>query len=200
MVLATKLIVKNWAEFSRNLTKANKHRIKSAEMAAKRMGFLLMKSLKAELKKGAPGGYRFSPLSEIAKRVGKGAMGRKPLSRLALAVRYWSRRHGKNLEVSVGFPDTGTSKSWLRIAKAQQEGSTLTITEDRRRALAAVGAKLKAGKRTRDISKYFFLKPTTTSVKIPARPIIEPFWRKHQRKAASYIQRLFERKMRGQRI
>jgi len=198
--MGAKLVVKNWQQFSRDLDKADKHRIKSAETATKRMGFLLMKALKAELKKGAPGGRTLSPLSEIARRIGKGAMSRRPLSRLATPIRYWSRRTGGKLEVSVGFPETGASKSWLKIAKLQQEGGTVPIKEERRKALAAVGAKLKAGKKTSAVAKYFFLKPTTTSVKVPARPIIEPFWRKHQRRAATYIQRLFERKMRGERI
>jgi hypothetical protein len=48
--------------------------------------------------------------------------------------------------------------------------------------------------------KPFFLKRSTRVFKTPARPIIDPFWQRHQRDLRSQITRNFKKKMAGERI
>lgn len=188
----------------RDIRKAEKDVSRASRAAVKVEGFRLMKLLKAEIKEGAPGGRTFSPLTEIAKRHGR-PINRKPLSRLAVAVRYNATADNNNgLAVEVGFLDSGrkkVSKSWLKIARFHQAGGKVEPRFSRKmlgRIFAWTGAKLK--KRSPDKARYFFLRKSTVSFRAPARPIIDPFWAAHRAEAASNIRQNFRRKMRGERI
>lgn len=183
---------------------------KSASGALKVEAYRLTGLLKLEIGAGKAGGEAFSPLTEIAKRMGK-PINRKPLSRLKGAVRYAAGEINGNPAVEVGFIEglntrqgaggvraSRVGKSWLKIAAAAQEGGETPFTEERRRAILSVGASLK--KRRDPMAKYFFLRRGKTSFRTPPRPIIEPFWRAHEAETLRNVLQNFERKMRGERI
>lgn len=196
-------IVKNLKQFQQALEKADKDRIKAAQTAVKVEGFRLSKELKDEIRSGSPGGRSFSPLSAIAsmRRYGKN---KSPLFRFAIPVRYRVNYQNGAMSMDIGFVDPSKgariSKSWVRLAQLHQAGGKLPVTEDMRKGLAAVGARMKRGKANRSKAHVFFLKPTTTHVDIPARPIIDPFWDAHKHEAENNIALNFYRKMRGERI
>jgi len=183
----------------RDLDAYDKKRIKAYQTAVKVEAFRLSKKLKEEIRKGAPGGKRFSPLSKIAqfRRYGKN---KNPLYRLAVPVRYradYDNRGGMTFEVGFVNPTGGAklSKSWIRLVKLHQQGGQLPVTEDLRQGLIRL-ARGKAKKK----QKVFFLRKETERLKIPARPIIDPFWDAHERQAEQNIIANFARKMRGERI
>jgi hypothetical protein len=173
---------------------------KAMETAVKVEGYRLMKILKEQLKAGKPGGSELDPLTEIGKRYGK-PINRKPLSRLAPTIRYGVERRGDGMVVGIGFVDYGSkklSKSWLRIAEEQQEGAVKAISEERRKGIISIGVSL--ARRKDPTAKFFFLRKTTQTAKIPPRPIIDPFVSAHLKESERIIVSNFERKMRGERI
>lgn len=99
--------------------------------------------------------------------------------------------------MGVGWVGPKVSKSWKRIAEAQQKGFTSEITEGRRRYFRNLG--LLIDKRSK-FRKYFFLRKETSKFVTPARPIMDPFWDAHKRKAWHNIRENYRRKMRGERI
>jgi len=198
-----KFVVKNLRKFKTDLERADKKRVKAAETATRVEAFRLMKELKAELRESAPGGRRLDPLSEIAKRRRYGAAKNKgPLYRMAIPVRYRIDRVAGNFMATFGIVDPkkgpGLSKSWKRLARIHQSGARMAIDQEMRKGLLAMGRRLK--KRGDPAAKYFFLKPGTTHIDIPARPFIDPFWRAHRARAEHNIARNFMRKLRGERI
>ena len=202
-----RLITKDLKKFERDLENANKKRIKAGEMATRVEGFRLMYLLREELEAGAPGGRAFSPLTEIARRMGDGGSRRGPLKGLIKRVRLNRHKEGDGFVMSIGFVDPGRgqklSKSWKRIARRLQEGYTTPVTPELRKDILRQGLIKVAGKkrrRSQPWARYMFLKKTTTSLRTPARPIIDPFWDAHEREAAGNIGRNFEKKMAGERI
>jgi len=191
---AVKWVVKNILEFEQNLEAKNKARVKAARRATRRQGFLLMQALKEEIRAGAPGSVQFSPLTEIAKRTGR-RPGRKPLSRLAVAVRYAGQAVGTRYEVSVGFMD---SPGWERLAKGLQEGEQNTPNYIARRAILLLAIARKKEKAAG--WRLLFLRKETKVLHTPPRRIIDPFWAAHQSEALRNIRINFERKMRGEWI
>lgn len=208
-------VLKGTKKLRRDLVKEAAKDERALNTAMKVEGFALMKSMRREIRHGAPGGRRFAPISRIAARsraqrlkgtseikkfgaVGTTAAAKKrPLRRLANMVRYSVRRK-RRFEVAVGFPEDKLSKSWVRIARFQQEGGTFPLSEELRRHIRAVGIILK--KRRDPAWKYFFLQKSTRRFRVPSRPIVDPFWRKHGHDAWVNIRRNFRRKVAGQRI
>lgn len=113
------------------------------------------------------------------------------------------------------------SKSWAYIQQFQQEGRTVPVTPEMRRRLRQWGGKLagpwvkgsgRAGSFTMkrkarnwmmgdyQWARYFFLRKETTQFKIPARPIIAPFQRRHEHETRRNFLENFVRKMAGERI
>jgi hypothetical protein len=139
-------------------------------------------------------GIGFSPYSVIGKFFAKNKS--RPLQRLAIPVRYAAA--GKDpMTVGIGF--TGRiSASWKKIAERQQEGYEYSASEGFRRALFLTGTELRKKKRAE--AKYFFLRPSTTRLKDPARPIIDPFWNSEKGRVMPQIRDNYERKLRGERI
>ena len=195
---AAKLVWKNFKSIHDSLDKYDKKRLKNAQTATKVEGFKLMGLLKEEIKEGSPGGRKFAPLTEIAKRLGRGRLNRNPLQRLAVAVRYKTGFEAGKMLFQVGFvnPTRGRplSRSWLKIAKFQQEGGTITMSETLRETLASMGGRMKRK------SRKLFLKKETRTFKVPKREIIDPFWNAYRNKAQRNIISNFERKMKGERI
>jgi len=201
------MLVKNWQAFQRDIGAANRRRVKAAEIATKVEGYRLMRILKKEIRAGAPGGRALAPLSEIAKRRGRGGnrrRNRSPLARLAFPVRYNTETRGGTFTFRLGFvnPNRGRpiSKSWKRIAQAQQQGGSLTLSEEGRKGLIRMGASLKRRSTTEDAARYFFLKKSTRNLRLPARPILDPFWNTHEGEVRRNLERNFARKMAGERI
>jgi len=208
-------ILKGTKKIRKDLEKEAARDEKALNIALKVEGFSLMKQMRLEIHRGAPGGRPFVPISRIAARtmasrlwgsseitkfgaVGTTAAAKKrPLRRLGNMVRY-SLRRGRQFSVAVGFPADRLSKSWVRIARVQQEGGTFTVSEKTRRNIRQVGIILK--KRREPEWRYFFLQKKTRRFRVPARPIVDPFWRKHREDAWISIRKNFRRKVAGQRI
>lgn len=182
------------------LESASREENKALETAIKVRGFKLMRTLQREIRQGAPGGVPFAPLSLMARKRGKGAR-RKPLRALALGVRYhWTK---EPFTVRVGWAGKDArqrarvSKSWKRLASIHQEGFTRTPTEKARRYFARYGGSLSKRSKFR---KVFFLRRETEHFHTPARPIMDPFWRRYEGEAWQAIRRDYRRKLRGERI
>lgn len=193
-----KLIWKNSQAVKKDLDAADKKRVKSAEVATRVEGFRLSKLLKEQIRAGAPGGHRFAPLSMIAKRRNRGAMGRNPLQRLAMPIRSQVERPDGRFNVAVGFAGKKISKSWKRIAELLQQGGSVSMKSGTRLVLRQMGAKLK--KRRKPEASKFFIRRSTQRFKVPARPIIDPFWNANRAQARQNIVKNWERKMAGERI
>lgn len=207
---------KNYPGFKKALASADAKQRKAAQDAVKVKGFRLRGQLISEVKKGAPGGSRFAPLSSMRKEwIGNPRLKAlrpfatgasnfitgEPPARDASPIRYNAALIGKDFKVEIGFVDTASkklSKSWKRLAEVHQTGFAHAISPAMRKALARKGAKLKReGKR---FAKRLFLKKSTTRFSTPARPIIDPFWSTHSSQASRDIEIFFEKKMRGERI
>jgi hypothetical protein len=191
-----KATLKGAKQLEKALKVEDKRQEKALQTAVKVEGFRLKNKLQSEIRSGAPGGEQFEPLSFIARRRGKGFRPNKPLQRLAVAVRYFVKSV-KPFDFRIGWVGPKVSKSWKRIAKQQQEGFTRTPTDKQRRYFARKGGSL--GKRSAN-RKYLFLRKSTTQLKTPDRPIIEPFWEAEQFAAWKNIRSNFKRKMRGEKI
>lgn len=188
---------------ARWLKKEHARSEKSMETAIKVEGFRLRRRLKTEIRKGAPGGRQLEPLSYIARRAHRSAQGggrispnRKPLSRLALGVRYDVQTRPA-FAFKVGWVGPKVSKSWKRLAKMHQEGFTRDITRAQREFMARRGGNLGT---VEGGDTPFFLRKSTRYFHTPARPIMEPFWQAHEDEALRNINRNFGLKLKGQRI
>lgn len=199
--------VRGLARLQAALKAEGKRQNRALETAIKVEGFRLRKVLQSEIRAGAPGGRRFAALSEIRARTGRS---RRPLRRLATAVRYHVTK--EPFQMAVGWTGPKVSKRWKALAEMHQEGFTREVTEKLRAMLRAQGGALKGrwtGGRGRSgawhfqenkAAKYFFLRAGTTRLRTPARPILDPFWARHQEEAWKNIRRNYLRKLWGERI
>ena len=196
-----KLVPRNLAELHRELKAFDSRRRPIAETAVKVELFRLRGELQKDLRAGQVAGTPFAPLRVVSRGT---RTAKKPLSPLAVAVRYLVDKQGDKTVMSVGFTGPQSSKSWRRIAHAVQEGHQIDPDGPRfgstlRKLWAMIGSDYKKG-RGKNIAKYFFLRKETTSLKLPARPIVEPFWSAHENEADRNIISNFNRKMLGERI
>lgn len=193
------------AKFKQELKSADETRKKAGITAVRVEAFRLQGVLRKEIRAGAPGGHRFSVLRVIT----RGNRRRRPLRGLARWVYYWvTTQSGTVTNISVGFGGKGlksySSMSILKIAKLQQEGfsasaDSATTYSTLRKFFRRLGAKyVKAG--SKRVAKFFFLKKSTSTLKTPARPIIDPFWDAHKMEAWKNIKSNFNRKLAGERI
>lgn len=208
--------------FQSELTAADAQRRKAAQTAVRIEGYRLAKVLKTEIKAGAPGGHKFKPLGDIARL--RGRAGRTPLARLAIPVRYWVQNYGGRYSVSVGYQDRAVmssagntsrnhqlSKSWLAIVRSQISGATFDpgrfdrhttawTRSDRTEILTSAFGGRRGKKQLKPGRDKFLLRRSTRTMRIPARPIIDPFWAKHRAEAMANIERNFIAKLAGQKI
>ncbi|MBW2024371.1 MAG: hypothetical protein JRH08_00710 [Deltaproteobacteria bacterium] len=209
-----KATIKGLKTLDRNLKAKAAKANKALETAIKIEGYRLRRQLIKEIRQGAPGGRPFAPLSVIGARTKAsnlrgarqikefGRVGllnrpkKTPLARLATAIRYQVHK-APNFRMEVGWVGPKVSKSWKRIARMQQEGFMLDVTDEMRRMFRRLGASMSKRSKYR---KYFFLRKGTARLRVPARPIIEPFWQVHEREARDNIRINFHRKLRGERI
>lgn len=210
--------------FQAELSAADDKRRKAAQTAVRVEGFRLKKVLAAEIRAGSPGGAKFKALSVIAKKLGRGAESRTPLKRLASVVRYWVEQTASRYSVSVGYQDRPVvnsaggvsrnnqlSRSWLGIVRSNIEGGSFDpgkfdrnvnpyTRSDRTTILISAFGGSRGRKKLLPGRSQLLLRKSTSRLRIPARPIIDPFWSKHQREAMAQIERNFMAKMAGQRI
>ncbi len=184
---------------------------KAMKTGVKVEGFRLKNLMQKEIRQGAPGGKRFAPLSYIARRMqrrvhGEGGVGvrqspnRKPLVRMALAVRYAVLAHP--FAVKVGFVSYGgsvnqVSSTWRKLAARVQKGFSRNISPGLRRMIVRRGEELGTADGG---ATPFFLRKNTHRFDTPARPIVSPFWQAHARAARNNINRNFRAKLAGKRI
>jgi len=189
----------------RDLDAYEKKRVKAWQTAVKVEGYRITRTLKEEIKAGAPGGRQFARLSQIAKGRRYGAGKKKPaLFRLAIPIRYRADYRNGHMLFSIGYVDPfkgpPLSKMWKALAELHQGGARIPATPELKKSLIAIGARLKKRKTTKNQANVFFLKESTSSINIPARPIIDPFWQAHRAQAERNIATNFDRKMNGERI
>lgn len=205
----------------------NQMRIKAGERAARAEGARLMQLMRAEIRAGAPGGKLFQELTEISLRWrGMGVRRkRKPMSRLAIPVRYWAdTAPGGGFMVSVGYqakPVVSSkgyvnvrnqlSRSWVYLATKLQGGHAFGAGElqassdvhyfaaNARTRLFREGVAISARGRI-SAARWFFLKKSTKMLKIPERPIIEPFWHSRITESAVRVQQNFGRLLSGEKV
>jgi len=200
------LIWRNAAQFKKDLDAVETKRVKAAHVATKKEGFRLRGKLQSELASSRPGNARLAPYSQIARRKKSGDLkknARKPLAGMKYLIRYKAEKTGKNLNVAVGFVHPKMKRrGWEDLVNRLQEGG---VAYDRARKLkgawlANIGARLlKRGQG--NAAKFFFLKKTTRgAMRLPARPVIDPFIRANMTEALRNIERDWERKMAGERI
>ena len=191
--------------------KAQADALKAENTAVRVEGFRLMRLLRAEIRRGAPGGRRFAPLSVIRKTMR--GRGNTPIFRLARAIGY-DVPGGAAGSLKIGFVGPASSATWERLARMHQSGFMTDAdapyfrkyhrgASTLRGLLAEEGSRFDkrmfGGKRGRRRS-VFFLKKSTARLRTPARPIIDPFWDVHEKAARANIRSNFVRKMRGERI
>lgn len=190
-----KMTTRGFKNLERTLKVEGKRQKKALDTAVRVEGFRLMRLLKAEIRKGNPGGRRFAPLSFIARR--RMHRGRNtPLRRLALGVRYFLADRNP-LELHIGWAGPKVSKRWKYLAKVLQEGFVHGMDPDTRRLIISAGGRMTKRSKGR---RYHFIKSSTQQFKTPPRPIMEPFWAAYRDDARKNIANNFRRKMRGQRI
>jgi len=189
------MTTRGFKNLDRVLKVESKRQKKALDTSVRVEGFRLMRLLKAEIRKGKPGGREFAPLSFIARRWGH--RGRNsPLRRLAIAVRYFVAARDP-LELQIGWVGPRVSERWRYFAKILQEGFERPVSEAQRKAMARSGGKMSGRSRNR---QYFFLRRETKTFKTPPRPIMEPFWVAYRNETRRNITDNFRRKMRGERI
>lgn len=192
-----KAVTKGFTGLERTLKTEGRRQEKAMTTAVKVEGFRLMRLLKKQIRDGAPGGQKFHPLTFLSRAWGsKRLRPNKPLRRMAVAVRYFVKDFSP-FDMRIGWVGPRTSKSWKRIAKLQQEGFTRPVDPKRRESFSAIGRGMSKRSPAR---KYMFLLKSTTTLKTPPRPIMDPFWRSEKQRAWRNIQRNYRLKMKGQRI
>ncbi|MGB3212448.1 MAG: hypothetical protein WBB19_17240 [Desulforhopalus sp.] len=196
-----RLVARNLRELHRQLKRYDSRRRPIAETAVKVELFRLRRVLQGELRRGQVAGKAFTPLRVVSRGT---RASRKPLARLAVAVRYSVKKEGDITHMSVGFDGPQSSKSWRRIAHAVQEGGEkdpgqYLFGSTLRKLWARIGGDYKKG-RGKGIAKFFFLRKKTSRLQIPARPIVEPFWQAQESQTEKNIISNFNRKMLGERI
>lgn len=210
------LILRDYQNFRRRLEEIRRQEKKALDVAMRVEGFRLKKEMAAEIRQGAPGGRPWPELSKIQKLYRHRNRNQSPLRRLAIGVRYYIRERDP-LEISVGFEHPRV-KGWKRIARRHERGFRLSADTPlkggptprqrfRQAAIEKVRGLRSARSRTtalRSLARqkypWMFLRRRTRTLDVPARPIIDPFWRKHETEAWRNIRNNFIRKRRGERI
>lgn len=210
--------LKGASQVIKGLTQARARTQKALTTGIKIEAYRLNKRLKADLRKGAPGGRRLPGLSDIAKRLfGKAKVhggvyrrlspNRNPLAGMATGVRYRVQKT-KPFSMAVGFvtptgQETNKMGSWRWLAKWHSKGFSTPISSRLRHSVIAKGADMmKKSRLGRDdiADTPFFLKKSTRVFRTPPRPIMEPFWAANKNTARHNIRRNFKLKMKGVRI
>lgn len=204
------LIEMNYAEFEREWSHSTKAIDKAASSAVKTVAYKAMQDLRMDIRRGAPGGNKFTQLKEISKHPatrqqffarGGGKYGKiprnKPLWMLHKVARYQVKENRDTLfAYEVGFVGPSISRTWKEIATRQQTGAVYNISDALRKKLRSIGAMLKKAKDPK--YKYFFVQ--AKQMVLPARDIIDSFLAANRSNIMSLIRQRFEQKLRGEWI
>ncbi|MCK5601375.1 hypothetical protein KAR91_05895 [Candidatus Pacearchaeota archaeon] len=129
------------------------------------------------------GGENWQPLSETTRKIKRlqGQVHMTPLYGLGQFIRFRYGVRAGVQRVTIGFLNAGVT----RIARLVQYGGRKRVSDARRRFYHRMGIHLRA---------------TTKYITVPARPILVPFWRRHERGVQTYIERrFFEKFFSGER-
>jgi len=197
--------VKGVEKLRADLKAENKRQKKALETAIKVEAFRQLRELREQIKKGVPGGHPYAAqLSEIARRTKAGRLRKNqvPLYRLARLLRYHIGYDGGKLNISFGFVQRRLGTSWKKLILKHTQGTDVLYSGSRQalgRRLARIGGRLK--KQNDPDAKYFFLRRRTGNrIRLPKRPMIDPFWKANEDDARRNIAKNFRRKLAGQRI
>ena len=217
-------VIKGVLDLKKNLDKYEFSLAKNMNTAFRITGYRLKNKLQKEIRAGAPGGSKFSPLTVIASKWFYNRRKSGALARLAIGVRYHipntvtpllqigyvgpvnSREQLEMVNSGFKFGDSGkshrgisltnmTSKSWRRLADMHQRGFKKNVTDLMRLSLYS-----RAGRIRGPESRYLRIKKSTTKFENEPRLIIDPFWDANRTDAIKEIRVNWERKMRGERI
>jgi len=211
-----KAVITNLKQFDRQLTAETNRLYKAAKDAAKIEAYRLRDVLREEIKQGAPGGQKFKPITELARRSRKKYYRNKPpLYTLYKPIRYEVVKNSKyikdpkhEIHIGIGLGAPEISASWKRIARMQQDGGVF-IDKRFKYFSPWQGRVLTGQEAVRDYllhksverkPRRYALRKETRVFKLPPRPIIGPFWNKYQKIALKNIEDNFERKARGEWI
>lgn len=201
-----KMTVRGVKKLQKDITVEGKRQRKALEFCIRHQAFLLRKQLMSEMKSGAPGGRPYKRLSFLARGLGNQTSNRlrddSPFGRMRGAVRYHVER-SPGYEAHVGFTKKSPKAAFFRaMAKKHAEGFTQRITDRQRRYIIKQGARRLHGHRDAEaVSRTpYYLRKSTKTFRTPPRPIMEPFWEKHERLAMANIRKNFRLKLMGKRI
>jgi len=198
--------IKGIRQLQKDLDADTQEKKKALETAIKVEGFRQLKLLREQIRAGEPGARPYAAkLSRIAAytKAGRLRKNQAPLYRLARLLRYVVSYENGELSFRFGFVrGRGTiGGSWKKLLQKHQAGARVLYTGSRTelgRRLARIGGRLK--KRGEPDAQFFFLRRETGRAKLPARPMIAPFWERYRAEAAANIQANWARKLRGERI
>lgn len=168
---------------------------KAPEAAARAVGFKFRRVMRSEVRRGKPGGVKWPKMSMVAKRFRKhrnipGIQAMAPHSkRIAYAP-----LPGRNAGLEIGWLDWGTHATpsgILAHLNAQQEGYTTPVGVAQRSFFREWG-RPRGGKK-----KSFVLKKSTKTLTTPARPLIPPFMRAHERQMRRDFEHVYREKIHG---
>ena len=168
--------------------------------ALKREGYLRAKELQREVRAGAPGGQAFAPMSKmfgVMSRLNRRHGYAKGFIQSGNLIQYDVMGSDENAIVSVGWPTSRVPGSFRKLMADLQEGKTTSVSAEQRRFFAGVAGQ--SGSRT-NARKYLFLKRSTSSFRMPGRPVITPYYNAHRSEFLPSIRKNWIAKMKGQRI
>ncbi len=205
--------IKGIRQLQKDLEADTREKKKALETAIKVEGFRQLRLLREQIRAGEPGARPYAAkLSRIAAHTKAGRLRKNqaPLYKLARLLRYVVTYENGALSFRFGFVSGGggafQTGFWKRLIIKHQASAEVNFSEilysgsrsELGRRLARIGGRLK--KKGDPDAKFFFLRRETGRVKLPARPIIAPFWDRYQDEAAANIQANWARKLRGERI
>ncbi len=199
-----KVTVRGLKNLQKDLKVEGRRQKRALTTAIKVESFRLRKKLAKEIRKGAPGGKKFAPLTWLARawHQGKGNWrANKPMVGLIKGI--FVHFDKRDMSAKVGWVGPRSSPTMKRLAKQHQEGFTGPLRSGKysgsfkRGYFAAKAGRMSGRSKGR---KFLFIRRSTKSFRTPARPIIDPFYSMHKKEIFPNIRRNFKRKMKGQRI
>lgn len=219
-MIAGEALIVGAAHLKKNLDEYDRSMVRNMNTAFRVVGYRLKNKLQKEIRAGAPGGSKFSPLTVIASKWFHKRRKSSALARLAFGVRYHipntptpilqvgfvspitvaeqlkMGRSGVKFGKYKGSPVGAiTHKSWRWLAELHQRGFKKNVTDAMRFSLYRRADEVRGTER-----EYLKIKESTTKFETDPRPIINPFWEDSRRDTIRDIRVNWERKMRGERI
>jgi hypothetical protein len=220
MSLAVKANIRGLNKLKRDLPAARKRFRKAHDTAIRIVAYRRLRDMAREIRKGAPGGRAYAPLSTISRFNSRNKSlisSRKPLTGLVTTrrqggflkglppIRYNAIAGGDGMvqQAEVGMTNRGVHPSgswWIRAGNIWSSGGLVPVDEKDKRILRAMGADYKRLKPNSKIAKRFFLRKETKFVRHQRREIIGPFWRKWRQPTIVELNRVFKAKLAGKRV